>query len=200
MPTPLANPNRWITHDRKSLRQRILASALLIVVLGCLGVLRLKDPRTLGFGELCPSRRLLNLACPGCGSTRTTYDLLHGEFASALRMNPALVLVGVPLGTWWSATLLSTVVLGSAPRLRVAPRVGYGIAIALVAYFMLRNLPFESLKWLSPPPVSRERDTREPNHPIAVRGLPKWQTPAAFRGVTETLLSLAETGSPDTLS
>lgn len=145
--------HRWVTLDHKSTRQRIVAGAWLVLVLGILSTLCVKDPRTLGFGELCPSRRLFDVACPGCGSTRATHDLLHGELASAFRMNPALVLVGVPIGAWWVGGLVWAVARGIALRLAIPPRVGYAAAIALIGYMVLRNVPLESLEWLRPPRV-----------------------------------------------
>jgi hypothetical protein len=44
---------------------------------------------------LCPSAALLGLPCPGCGLTRATVALLHGDFAAALRFHP-LVFVLTP--------------------------------------------------------------------------------------------------------
>jgi hypothetical protein len=44
---------------------------------------------------LCPSAALLGIPCPGCGLTRATLALLHGDLASALRFHP-LVFVLAP--------------------------------------------------------------------------------------------------------
>jgi hypothetical protein len=44
---------------------------------------------------LCPSAALLGLPCPGCGLTRATLALLHGDVVAAFRFHP-LVFVLTP--------------------------------------------------------------------------------------------------------
>jgi hypothetical protein len=48
--------------------------------------------------EICLSRRLFGLDCPGCGLTRSVVSLAHGQVARAWRFNPA--------GLLWFAALL----------------------------------------------------------------------------------------------
>ena len=56
---------------------------------------------------LCPSAALLGIPCPGCGLTRATLALVHGDFAAALRFHPLVfVLAPVYLG------LLATIAIG----------------------------------------------------------------------------------------
>ena len=43
--------------------------------------------------EICFSRRVLNVDCPGCGMTRCFINLSHGDFARAWDFNPAGVLL-----------------------------------------------------------------------------------------------------------
>ncbi|GEM_PF-808624 len=52
--------------------------------------------------SICLYRRLLQVECPGCGLTRATQHLIHGEWHTALAYNP-LVLVTTPilLWLWW---------------------------------------------------------------------------------------------------
>ena len=53
------------------------------------------DPTTPG-GLIppCPTRTLLGIDCPGCGTCRMLYSLLHGDLPAALHYN-ALALVAV---------------------------------------------------------------------------------------------------------
>jgi hypothetical protein len=44
---------------------------------------------------LCPMAALLGIPCPGCGLTRATLALLHGNLGAALHLHP-LVLVLAP--------------------------------------------------------------------------------------------------------
>jgi len=56
--------------------------------------------------ELCMSRRMFGLSCPGCGLTRCFISLARGDVASAWSYNPAGLLLfaviafQVPLRTW----------------------------------------------------------------------------------------------------
>jgi len=42
------------------------------------------------FGNICPSKILVGLPCPGCGLTRAALLMLRGDFIGSLRMNPIL--------------------------------------------------------------------------------------------------------------
>lgn len=57
-------------------------------------VLFLFDPATAGFYPPCLFRTVLGAQCPGCGSLRAAHQLLHGNFAAAWALNPALMIVG----------------------------------------------------------------------------------------------------------
>lgn len=43
--------------------------------------------------ELCYSRRMFQLDCPGCGLTRSFINLAHGDFARAWHFHPAGILL-----------------------------------------------------------------------------------------------------------
>ncbi|RVW02587.1 DUF2752 domain-containing protein [Rhodococcus spongiicola] len=46
------------------------------------------DPTTPGGAiPVCPTKALLGITCPGCGSARMLYALLHIDFSRALRYN-----------------------------------------------------------------------------------------------------------------
>ncbi len=51
------------------------------------------DPTTHAFYPVCQFHRLTGLECPGCGMTRATYALLHGEFLTALHDNALFVFI-----------------------------------------------------------------------------------------------------------
>ena len=75
----------------------------------------------------CPILTLTGWQCPGCGSTRALYSLLHGDPVRAFSMNPLL------LACYASGTLL--VGMAVAERMR-RPRLAKAlssIAIGLVA-------------------------------------------------------------------
>jgi len=47
--------------------------------------------------RLCLSAALLHLPCPGCGMTRATLALLHGDWAAAMMFHPLSIIVA-PFG------------------------------------------------------------------------------------------------------
>ena len=78
--------------------------------------------------------------CPGCGATRATNALLHGDWAAAWRLNPLLLLL-LPLLAW---TYLAWLVNDLADRQWYQPlRNPYGIAIlvaVLAGFGVARNI------------------------------------------------------------
>jgi hypothetical protein len=59
----------------------------------------------------CPMRAALGVPCPGCGMTRATHLLAHGDLTAALHMHP-LVLVLLP----WTGLLLVSELYGHVSR------------------------------------------------------------------------------------
>ena len=53
----------------------------------------------------CPTKTLLGIVCPGCGTMRMLYSLMHGDIAGALHYN-AVGLVAVVLLAWSFCRLL----------------------------------------------------------------------------------------------
>jgi hypothetical protein len=47
----------------------------------------------LSLSPSCAFRGLFNIPCPTCGATRSLVHLSHGEFTSALAMNPIIAIV-----------------------------------------------------------------------------------------------------------
>jgi hypothetical protein len=95
-----------------------------------------------GVLPLCPTKALLGIDCPGCGSLRMLYSLLHLDVASAIRYN-ALGVVAVLLllwafGAWVYGRLADRTVLSWQHLRWSAP-----VALALtVTWFVVRNLNF----------------------------------------------------------
>ena len=142
----------WLTRHPQDARARTLAAILLFAIAAGLLAIALKDPRTHGLGVLCPSRRFLGIYCPGCGSTRATFDLLHGDFARAFRHNPLLVVLGAPLLIAAVGSLVWIVTRGERFALRVPYWLGISLAALLVCFGIARNIPGEAFDVLRPPP------------------------------------------------
>jgi len=96
----------------------------------------------------CPTKLLLGIDCPGCGSLRMIYSLMHGEFGAAVHYN-AVALVTLPLlilalATWTAGRWLGRPVR-SWQHWRWTPAV---TLVVFIVWFVIRNLPFEPFRSL----------------------------------------------------
>ena len=127
-----------------SLPARIGAPLLVgAAAVGTCAAVWLGDPTTPGgLLPVCPTKALLGIDCPGCGSLRTVYSLLHGDFASALRFNAvavgALILLFVAYVTWTYGRVVGRRVVGWQHHRWAAP----ATMIVVTVWFVARNLPF----------------------------------------------------------
>ncbi|CQD05100.1 hypothetical protein BN1232_00848 [Mycobacterium lentiflavum] len=100
------------------------------------------DPTTPG-GPLpvCPTKALLGIDCPGCGSLRMIYSLLHGNLMAAARFN-ALGLVALGLLVWtylvWTYGRLAGRRITGWQHWRWAPAVTLSLVLI---WFVVRNIP-----------------------------------------------------------
>ena len=99
------------------------------------------DPAERSVMPPCPFHALTGWWCPGCGMTRATHHLLHGDVVGALRFNAllpfVLTLIALAWFDWCARTIGKRPVLtGRLPSWAVTA----GIAVA-VAFAVVRNLP-----------------------------------------------------------
>lgn len=126
--------------------------AVLAAVAGITGYLALRDPQTETGYPTCPSRSLLGLDCPLCGGLRGSHDLLRGRLMEALDHN---VLLPVMLGAAGLVLVSWTLpALGHRSLSLRVPRWLPGTAVAvLVAFTVIRNLPFSAVEVLGSGPA-----------------------------------------------
>jgi Protein of unknown function (DUF2752) len=101
------------------------------------------DPTTPG-GPLpvCPTKALLGIDCPGCGSARMLYSLMHGNVMAAARFN-ALGLLALVLLVWAYVTWTYGRLTGRRIRGWQHQRWAAMVTLLLVAaWFVVRNIPF----------------------------------------------------------
>jgi hypothetical protein len=99
------------------------------------------------FYPVCLFHRTTGLLCPACGSLRALHQLLHGNFAAALRFN-ALLVFSLPILIWFSSRNAINALRHQAASIDlkwVWLFVGVG-----VAFGVLRNLPLGALALLRP--------------------------------------------------
>lgn len=89
----------------------------------------------------CVFHDLTGLYCPGCGSTRALYQLLHGNFLAALHDNVMAVLV-LPFFAYAG--------IRKEPLSLIHPYWIWGLFYTLIAFTILRNIPFFPFTYLAP--------------------------------------------------
>lgn len=101
------------------------------------------DPTTPGGPfPVCPTKLLLGIDCPACGTLRMLYSLLHGDLLAAVKFNAltlaALVISALAYLAWTYGRLVGRRVWRWPDYRWAAP-----VLLLLVSvWFVVRNLPF----------------------------------------------------------
>lgn len=95
----------------------------------------------------CPFHSLTGLFCPGCGSTRALYLLVHGHPLAAFGEN-ALAVMLLPFLVYELLAVISQRLPAVSPRLRTWV-LWVGVS-AVIAFTVLRNLPMYPFHLLAP--------------------------------------------------
>ncbi len=126
----------------------IFAMAILVFVgISGAAVLFFFDPSKNHFYPVCQFYLMTGLYCPGCGATRATYQLLHGNFIAALHDNALFVIALVALalrGVWF----LKRRMCHQPVRFFLPPSALWAFLVAALLFAVLRNLP--SFSFLAP--------------------------------------------------
>jgi hypothetical protein len=133
---------------------RLLYVLLVLAAVGGAAVLFIHEPAPGGLYPPCVFHRYTGLHCPGCGSTRGLHALLHGRLWAAFRYNALMVLALPFLAV--AFIRYTRRVFGSrlSPARRTAPAGWiWGLLALVIAYWVLRNLPFRPFVWLAPTDV-----------------------------------------------
>lgn len=96
---------------------------------------------------MCPFLLTTGFYCPGCGTLRATYALLHGDVRLALAQNPFLVL-SLPIFAFWWGSTVRRAWLGVPKRWRISSRLLGMLPVVIAAYWIARNIP--ALRFLGP--------------------------------------------------
>lgn len=112
------------------------------VMCGC-AALAVADPTTPGGPTpVCPTKALLGIPCPVCGTARMVYSLTHLDITGAIRYNAVTLVLALLLVWWWVVWLGRTLGtrLPNPFAWRPMPKVIIGV---LVVWGIIRLLPFE---------------------------------------------------------
>jgi Protein of unknown function (DUF2752) len=128
-----------IQQRRPSLTVFAVVTVMFAAISGA-AVLFFFDPTQHSFYPVCQFHRVTGLFCPGCGATRATYQLLHGNIVAALHDN-ALFVLSLPVlaarGLWvWNRQHRRQPV-----RFFIPPVALWVFLVMALAFVVLRNLP-----------------------------------------------------------
>ena len=115
---------------------------MVLVFAGLAGaaVLFFFDPTKNNFYPICQFHLVTGLYCPGCGATRASYQLLHGNFMAALQDNALFVVSLVALalrGVWY----LKERAYKRPVRFFIPPYALWTFLGVALVFVVLRNLP-----------------------------------------------------------
>ena len=119
---------------------RLVTGLVTALALAGAAVVFVFNPATHSFYPVCQVHRLTGLDCPGCGSTRALYALLHGNISAALRDNALFVLTLAALaarGAWFGWNEFH----GRANDEFLPAKFPWRLLVVALGFTVLRNLP-----------------------------------------------------------
>ena len=100
------------------------------------------NPSNFAFFPKCPFRTLTGLQCPGCGSTRAFYQLLHLHPVVAFKLNPLMVLT-LPFIVYGFLGFTRSALTGRPQRhLFIPPIYLWAWLVLLIFFWIFRNTPW----------------------------------------------------------
>jgi hypothetical protein len=122
--------------------KKLYFAAAGIGVLALLIIFFTYNPAKYSFFPKCPFHYLTGLDCPGCGSQRAIYALLHGNIKGAIHQNLLLV-ISLPFLAIHFCYQVASVLKQRNYKWKViyhplTPRI---IAVIVIVFWVVRNLP-----------------------------------------------------------
>jgi hypothetical protein len=106
------------------------------------------DPNTSKAYPQCAFKALTGMDCPGCGGLRATHSLLHGDIAGAFDHN-VLAAIAVPIMAYLLARWVLKQFDIDIPGIRAPRWAGIAIPLFVLAFTVVRNIPWGPLTYLS---------------------------------------------------
>ena len=121
-----------------------------VAVVLYLGALAYRHPTEYGFLPPCQFHQWTGLFCPGCGATRAVHFLLRGDWKTSLHYNP-MVLLFLPIVLFLLVQWVYEIFRKKFFIDSLHAKFYFGIAIVVLAFFILRNIPWPCFDVLRPP-------------------------------------------------
>ena len=142
----------WASSGRSALALPLVGPLLGPIAVGCCAIgagvyVAAVDPASTGTYPACAVRSVTGWWCAGCGLTRATHHLLHGDIREALGYHALVIPFLAMLMLTWAAWLVGS--LGArAPWVdRLAVPAWLAVGIAGILFAIVRNLePFDALR------------------------------------------------------
>lgn len=129
---------------------RLSAAGGIALISVASGVVWFFDPTKSNFFPVCPLFSLTGFACPGCGLTRGFHALFHGDIITALDYNALIPFFALAF-LFLIVTLMSITVRGKGLlKMSASPVFLFGSLVLLIAFGVIRNLPFYPFTFLFP--------------------------------------------------
>lgn len=136
----------------KVIRLTILIAAPLIVAAGYVYIFRFDPNAKTGFYLPCFIHFTTGFYCPSCGNTRALHALVHLDFAGVVNNNllflPLFVMLFWLLSGEYLKLLLGRRVLWTPNCIPIPMIILF--AVVVVAFTVLRNLPYAPCNFLAP--------------------------------------------------
>lgn len=147
MTEPITNTFDYLA---SKLNQRAKFVLVTLIIIASSLILFNYNPATSGVYPESPFRTLTGLYCPGCGTLRGLHQLLHGHLITAFGLNPLMV-ISLPFLICSYINYGFETFKGKAwLEIFVPPQWIWFILQAIIAYWIVRNIPFSPFNWLAP--------------------------------------------------
>lgn len=97
------------------------------------------DPSANNLFPKCPFKALTGYECPGCGSQRAIHSLLHGDLATAFRMN-AMLVISIPFLLLVAFAELFKKRFPLLNKTVISTTTGIVVLILIIGWWILRNI------------------------------------------------------------
>ncbi|MCX6151092.1 MAG: DUF2752 domain-containing protein [Ignavibacteriales bacterium] len=123
---------------------------VLICVVGFCGILFFASPNDLKYFVRCPFHSITGLYCPGCGSLRGCYAIIHGDVLKALDYNFFMVL-SIPFLAYSLALFFIREITKKPSKGKyIKPVYLWSLLISILVFWILRNIPVYPFNILAP--------------------------------------------------
>ena len=94
------------------------------------------------FFPKCPFRMITGLQCPGCGTTRACYQLIHLHPIAAFKLNP-LMMMTLPFLIYGLLGFTKSAITGQPQRRVFIPSFYlWAWVVVMIAFWIFRNTPW----------------------------------------------------------